>query len=161
MKLLVFIALIFISSLAFAQETSQKEFRLKSSYKNEIKDFRKPLPTAFIINYERDTAIKPYTSLSPMMVFKHSATIYDMTKIILFNDGTFYCYTYGCLREGSSAGNYTITNDTLMLTSSNKIFNKLKINSTIQRNNFVFVELKDLRFLINNEELIGIKQSSF
>jgi cell division protein FtsI/penicillin-binding protein 2 len=158
MRLLL--SLFFISQLVNCQEASQQEFKLKSSYKKEIKDFRKPLPTAFSISYEMDTVVNRFVSLSAVMTFKRSATIFDMTRIIFLKDGTFYCYTYGCLREGSSAGNFTIHNDTLTLTSSNKIFNKLKENPALKSCRFVFVDLKDLKFLIKNEELISIKQAS-
>lgn len=159
MKLLVFIVLIFISRLAVGQETSQEEFKLKSSYKKEIKDSRKPLPTVFSINYEKDTAVNGYMNLSPLISFKHSSTMYDMIRIILFKDGVFFCYAYNCLRDGSSGGKYSIRNDTLVLTSSNKIFNKLKRNSAFKGKSFVFVELKDLKFIIKKEELISIKQT--
>ena len=147
MKRLVFISLIFISGFAFSQEASQKD----------IKDWRKPSPAAFNINYKTDTVVNRYKSLSPVDVFKYSSTIFDMKKIFLFKNGTFFCYTRNCLQEGSSAGNYIRNNDTLILTSSNKVFNKLKINSPLKENSFVFVELQDLKFIVKKEELISVK----
>ena len=143
MKRLVFISLIFISGFTFSQEASQKG--------------RKPSSLAFIINYKMDTVASRYESLSPVVVFKYSSTIFDMRKIFLFKDGTFFCYARNCLQEGSSAGNYIRNNDTLILTSSNKVFNKLKINSPLKENSFVFVDLKALKFIVNKEDLISVR----
>lgn len=157
MRPIFLIVVILISKIAISQESSQQQFKLKSSYKKEMKDFRKSLPAAFLINYKNDTTLNRYISLSPELVFKHSATIFDMTRIVLFKDGTFYCYTHGCLREGSSAGNYTIKDDTLTLTSSYKVFKKLKKNSDFKGLKFVFIDLIGLKFLIKKEELLAVK----
>jgi hypothetical protein len=91
------------------------------------------------------------------MSFNHSSTIFDITQIILFKNGTFFCYTDNCLREGSSAGYYNLSNDTLTLASSKKVFSKLKTKSPLKDNSFVFVELNALKFLLRKAELICIK----
>jgi hypothetical protein len=69
----------------------------------------------------------------------------------------FFAIPINCLQEGSSAGKYEIVNDTLKLKSSIKIFNKLKRNSGIKKVAFVFVELHDLKFIINESALLSIK----
>jgi hypothetical protein len=155
MRILVLILTLFHSCNCFAQTIT-----LSKDFKKEIKlpDIRKPDKSSFELALTLDTSCNNnFINMKAIMQFKKSATMYDATKIILLPNNKFIGYTYNCLQEGSTAGHYTFSNDTLIISSSKKVFNTLIKDISSSNYRYPFFEINTTKFIIRDKTLTNIK----